>query len=276
MQNHLVSNSNKTKTRVTIIIYDIHVFHNRKTIYLNYCIEYRWWKWNKHFYPSAAAFDPTAKRKRLTECYGAKSAWRETRVFGGIGLFVLSPLLSPWYITSLYIERNPGHLRKAQSNHNKPYPILSLIDANLILSLNWSNPSNWSCGPWAPNWCPITPNEQSQFLQQLDNNSPGYACSASSAAAWLAGSAPSIITCPPRSKSSLYNFANSAGDLSDSKFVTSSMPSLDESRRVEPTICLTFPWKFKNISHKINGTFTATGVRCLNSDLRWLLIATIR
>jgi len=41
----------------------------------------------------------------------------------------------PWYITSLYIESTPGHLRKAQSNNNKSYPILSLIDPNLILSL---------------------------------------------------------------------------------------------------------------------------------------------
>jgi hypothetical protein len=32
----------------------------------------------------------------------AKSAWRDTRAFEGIGLFVLSSLLpSPWYITSL-------------------------------------------------------------------------------------------------------------------------------------------------------------------------------
>lgn len=65
------------------------------------------------------------------------------------------------------------------------------------------------------------------------------------AAVWLKGSAPSMITWPPKRPSSLYNLAYSDEGLSDSKLVTiadDDSPSF-KSERVEPTICLTLPYQ---------------------------------
>jgi hypothetical protein len=60
----------------------------------------------------------------------AKSAWRETRVFGGIGLFVLHCFLllgtSPPFIEDSWPPKE-GPI--------KSYPNLSLIDPNLFLPL---------------------------------------------------------------------------------------------------------------------------------------------
>ncbi|RRT53598.1 hypothetical protein B296_00012290 [Ensete ventricosum] len=57
------------------------------------------------------------------------------------------------------------------------------------------------------------------------------------------------MTWPPLSPSFLYRFANSAGDLSDSKLVTRAETPLSvESRSVDPTICFTLPYHFESRS----------------------------
>jgi len=65
----------------------------------------------------------------------AKSVWRETRVLGYLGLVLLHRLL-PWHITSLYIERIPDYLWKAQSKHNKIISNPICHSSNLIHPYN--------------------------------------------------------------------------------------------------------------------------------------------
>jgi hypothetical protein len=68
----------------------------------------------------------------------AKSAWRETRVFGGIALFFFLFLLITLYREDSWpLKEDPI----------KSYPILSLTNPNLILSLIDT------MGPLAPNQC---------------------------------------------------------------------------------------------------------------------------
>uniref|UniRef100_A0A7C9DDQ1 Uncharacterized protein n=1 Tax=Opuntia streptacantha TaxID=393608 RepID=A0A7C9DDQ1_OPUST len=64
------------------------------------------------------------------------------------------------------------------------------------------------------------------------------------------------------SPSSLYNLAYSAGDLSDSKFVTKAEdPPSFKSERVEPTICFTFPLCISMQGRKRTAHRTETGRR---------------
>jgi hypothetical protein len=75
--------------------------------------------------------------KHCQENSWAKSAWRGDLVINSSAF-----LASLIHHIPLYIERISDHLRKAQSNPNKPYLILSVIHPYLIVSLIGPIPLN--------------------------------------------------------------------------------------------------------------------------------------